>query len=114
MSFGLGLSRRRYARNRGRGNDCSTSGSSQQGLGIALANPAVFLNDLDLEVSREPRFAGALRDYGCPDFRRAFREVERVESRLGWQVRFAFRHFPTPDIHPHAVAAASAAEAAAL
>jgi protein-disulfide isomerase len=29
-------------------------------------------------------------------------------------VRFAFRHFPLTDIHPHALAAAAAAEAAAL
>ena len=59
------------------------------------------------------RLIWGYRDYGCPDFRRAFREVERVESRLGGQVRFAFRHFPTPEIHTHAVAAASAAEALA-
>jgi protein-disulfide isomerase len=29
-------------------------------------------------------------------------------------VRFAFRHFPLSDIHPHALAASAAAEAAAL
>ena len=39
---------------------------------------------------------------------------ERVEQRLGDAVRFAFRHFPLTEIHPHALAAALAAEAAAL
>jgi protein-disulfide isomerase len=51
-------------------------------------------------------------DYECPYSRRAFREIERVERRLGG-VRFAFRHFPLTDIHPHALAAAAAVEAAA-
>jgi formate-nitrite transporter family protein len=53
-------------------------------------------------------------DYECPYSRRAFREIERVEGELGEDVRFAFRHFPLTEIHPHALAAAAAAEAAAL
>ena len=52
-------------------------------------------------------------DYECPYSRQAFREIERVERRLGDGVRFAFRHFPLTEIHPHALAAAAAAEAAA-
>ena len=51
-------------------------------------------------------------DYECPYSRRAFREIERVEKQTG--VRFAFRHFPLTQIHPHALAASAAAEAAAL
>ena len=53
-------------------------------------------------------------DYECPYSRRAYLEIERLERRLRGQVRFAFRHFPLVDIHPHARAAAAAAEAAAL
>ena len=53
-------------------------------------------------------------DYECPYSRRAFREIQQVERRLGEGVRFAFRHFPLTEIHPHALAAAAAAEAAAL
>jgi protein-disulfide isomerase len=52
-------------------------------------------------------------DYECPYSRQAFREIQRVEGRLGDGVRFAFRHFPLTEIHPHALAAAAAAEAAA-
>src|SRR3954469_14031393 len=48
-------------------------------------------------------------DYECPYSRQAFGEIERLEG-----VRFAFRHFPLTDVHPHALAAAAAAEAAAL
>ena len=50
-------------------------------------------------------------DYECPYSRQAFRAIEQVEQQLGGNVRFAFRHFPLTDIHPHALAAA--AEAAA-
>jgi protein-disulfide isomerase len=53
-------------------------------------------------------------DYECPYSRRAFREIERVERRLREGVRFAFRHFPLTEVHPHALAASAAAEAAAL
>jgi protein-disulfide isomerase len=51
-------------------------------------------------------------DYECPYSRQAFRAIERVERTD--DVRFAFRHFPLTEIHPHALAAAAAAEAAAL
>jgi protein-disulfide isomerase len=53
-------------------------------------------------------------DYECPYSRQAFHAIEQVEQRLGGNMRFAFRHFPLTRIHPHALAAAAAAEAAAL
>jgi protein-disulfide isomerase len=52
-------------------------------------------------------------DYECPYSRQAFREIERVEQQLPGRTRFAFRHFPLTEIHPHALSAAAAAEAAA-
>ena len=52
-------------------------------------------------------------DYECPYSRQAFHAIELVEQQLGGSVRFAFRHFPLTGIHPHALAAAAAAEAAA-
>jgi protein-disulfide isomerase len=51
-------------------------------------------------------------DYECPYSRQAFRSIQQVGQQLGGNVRFAFRHFPLPQIHPHALAAAAAAEAA--
>ena len=53
-------------------------------------------------------------DYECPYSRQAFRAIELVERQLGGNLRFAFRHFPLTGIHPHALAAAAAAEAAAV
>ena len=52
-------------------------------------------------------------DYECPYSRQAFRAIERVERELSGRLRFAYRHFPLTQIHPHALAAAATAEAAA-
>jgi protein-disulfide isomerase len=64
---------------------------------------------------RGPEAAPLLVEYGdyeCPYSRQAFREIERVERRLESGLRFVFRHFPLTELHPHALAAAAAAEAA--
>ena len=53
-------------------------------------------------------------DYECPYSRQAFHAIEHAGQQLGGNMRFAFRHFPLTRIHPHALAAAAAAEAAAL
>lgn len=52
-------------------------------------------------------------DYECPYSREAYRSIQTVENLLLDRVRFAFRHFPLTEIHPHALAASVAAEAAA-
>ena len=77
------------------------------------------MEPLEEEVDhvRGPSAARVLVEYGdyeCPYSRQAFRAIERVERQLNGGVRFAFRHFPLTDIHPHALTAAAAAEAAAL
>jgi protein-disulfide isomerase len=51
-------------------------------------------------------------DYECPHCGLAHPIVKEVQHRLGRQLRFAFRHFPLAEIHPHAEMAAEAAEAA--
>lgn len=52
-------------------------------------------------------------DYECPDCLNAVPMVEEIRQELGDRLRFVFRHFPQSSIHPHASAAAEAAEAAA-
>ncbi len=52
-------------------------------------------------------------DYECPDCLNAFPIIEEVRKSLRDRLRFVFRHFPQSSIHPHASAAAEAAEAAA-
>jgi protein-disulfide isomerase len=50
-------------------------------------------------------------DYECPYTRVAYRSVQFLE-REGVPFRFVFRHFPLVEIHPHALTAAEASEAA--
>jgi protein-disulfide isomerase len=51
-------------------------------------------------------------DYECPHCGKAYPIVEAVRRRLGDTLRFAYRHFPLTQIHPHAYQAAQMAEAA--
>jgi protein-disulfide isomerase len=78
----------------------------------------VSLEPLDESVDhlRGPATGRVILEYGdyeCPYSRRAFREIQRVLVHRD-DVGFVFRHFPLTSIHPHALAAAAAAEAAAL
>jgi protein-disulfide isomerase len=52
-------------------------------------------------------------DFECPYCAAAQSILARVRSRLGDELRFAFRHLPLESVHPHARHAAEAAEAAA-
>jgi protein-disulfide isomerase len=52
-------------------------------------------------------------DYECPYCRGAARDVHLLLDHYPETVRFVFRNFPIPQLHPHAEQAAEAAEAAA-
>jgi protein-disulfide isomerase len=80
-------------------------------------NPTTQPLDEAVDHVRGPSGAPLIIEYGdyeCPYSRQAFREIERVRGQRSGSVRFAFRHFPLTEIHPHALAASAAAEAAAL
>ena len=51
-------------------------------------------------------------DYECPYTRQSTTVVRVLQQVLGDQLRFVFRNFPLTEIHPHALNAALAAEAA--
>jgi len=73
--------------------------------------------DEEVDHARGPTAGRLILEYGdyeCPCSRQAYRAIEHVEQELSRRVRFAFRHFPLVQIHPHAFGAAAAAEAAAL
>jgi protein-disulfide isomerase len=53
-------------------------------------------------------------DFECPYCRKAAPVIEEVRERLGTRLVFAFRHFPLAELHPYALSAAVASEAAAL
>jgi protein-disulfide isomerase len=51
-------------------------------------------------------------DYECPYCGEAYPIVKELQERMGARLRFVFRNFPISTSHPHAEAAAEAAEAA--
>jgi protein-disulfide isomerase len=51
-------------------------------------------------------------DFECPSCKHAEPAVKMLLKRFEERVRFAFRHFPVEEFHPHALAAAEAAECA--
>jgi protein-disulfide isomerase len=51
-------------------------------------------------------------DYECPSCLNFVPILQEVRETLGDRLRFIFRHFPQSSIHPHASAAAEAAESA--
>ena len=53
-------------------------------------------------------------DFECPYCRSAAPVVAEVRRRMGDRLVFAFRHFPLAEVHPFAIAAALAAEAAGV
>jgi len=51
-------------------------------------------------------------DFECPICAQAHQTMKILLKHYGQRIRFAFRHFPLVDAHPHAELAAEAAEAA--
>ncbi|MDP2343532.1 MAG: DsbA family protein [Deltaproteobacteria bacterium] len=51
-------------------------------------------------------------DFQCPYCGEAFWELRRLVEAAAPELRFVFRHFPMSQVHPHAMIAAEAAEAA--
>jgi protein-disulfide isomerase len=51
-------------------------------------------------------------DYECPHCGEAYPITKMVQNRMGNRLRFVYRHFPLAELHPHALTAAEAAEAA--
>lgn len=51
-------------------------------------------------------------DFECPNCKQAAPAVRLLLDRFPGRVRFAFRHFPLEEVHPHALAAAETAEIA--
>jgi protein-disulfide isomerase len=49
-------------------------------------------------------------DYECPHCKAAYPVVKALQAELEDQLCFVYRHFPLMEIHPHALAAAEAAE----
>ena len=78
-----------------------------------ILNPPVGPGDHALGPADAPVTLVEYGDYECPHCGRAHVVLQTVRAGLGEDVRFVFRNFPLAEIHPHAQAAAEAAESVA-
>ncbi|MDX2088113.1 MAG: thioredoxin domain-containing protein [Kofleriaceae bacterium] len=62
--------------------------------------------------SRAPLTLLEYGDYQCPYCGQAYRIIKNVQQHFGNRLRFVFRNFPLTEVHPMALPAAEAAEAA--
>jgi protein-disulfide isomerase len=74
--------------------------------------PAITADDHVRGLADAPVTVLEYGDYECPYCRGAARDVHELLDRYPDSVRFVFRNFPIPQLHPHAEQAAEAAEAA--
>ena len=80
---------------------------------IATLNPPVDpLRDHVRGPTDAPVTLVEYADFQCPYCGNAYAVVGELLERFGDGVRFVFRHMPLADLHPRAMAAAEAAEAA--
>ena len=79
---------------------------------LARLQPPVSERDHVQGPANAPATLVEYGDFECPFCGRAHPIVKAVQARLGRRMRFVFRHFPLTEIHPHALPAAEAAEAA--
>ena len=104
-----------------------TLGTDHRAKGTVLAKetetpPTIHLADsLSRPINNEDHTSGSesapvtLLMYGAYEFPFCVEGngiVKRVREHFGERLRFAFRHFPRTNVHPHAEAAAEVAEAA--
>lgn len=79
-----------------------------------LLKPPVNSTDHIRGNSNAPLELVEYGDFECSDCGRAYPIIKTIQQALGDDLKFVFRNFPLTQIHPHAVNAAVAAEAAAL
>ncbi len=78
-----------------------------------FAVPEITADDHMLGPADAPVTVLEYGDYECPYCRGAARDVHSMLDLYPGRIRFVFRNFPIPQLHPHAQQAAEAAEAAA-
>lgn len=77
-------------------------------------DPPLGTHDHVLGTLGSPHTLVEYGDFECPYCRRAAPIIGQVRRRMGGGLAVAFRHFPLAEVHPFALAAAVAAEGAAL
>ena len=80
----------------------------------AMLTPPVSTRDHTEGPDDAPLTLVEYGDYQCPYCGAAYPVVKRLQKTLGKKLLFVFRNFPLTQMHPYALIAAEAAEAAAL
>src|SRR5438105_11520846 len=73
---------------------------------------AVNPRDHNLGASHAPVTVVEYGDFECPNCKQAAPAVKLILERFAGRIRLVWRHFPLEEVHPHALLAAEAAEAA--
>ncbi len=76
-----------------------------------LAVPVAAIDHL-IGAEHAPVTVVEYGDFECPNCKQAAPAVKLLLERFAGRVRVVFRHFPLEEVHPHALLAAQAAEAA--
>ena len=74
---------------------------------------AVNASDHNLGPTHAPVTVVEYGDFECPNCKQAAPALKLLLHRFAGHVRLVWRHFPLEEVHPHALHAALAAEAAA-
>ena len=88
--------------------------SPPEPVGLTLARPVDPERD---HIRGKPDAPLTLVEYGdfeCPFCSRATGSIDEVREHFGDELRYVWRHLPLERVHPHALDAAMASEAAAL
>src|SRR5947207_13704897 len=72
----------------------------------------VDASDHTIGASHSPVTIVEYGDLECPNCKQAAPAVKLLLHRFSGRLRFAFRHFPLEEVHPHAMQAAETAESA--
>lgn len=86
--------------------------SSSAGVGPAVSDQTLLKSDTHHEGSGAVKLV-EFGDYQCPACGAAYPVVKRIMNEYNGKVTLYFRNFPLTNLHPNALAAANAAEAAA-
>jgi len=79
---------------------------------MSQLKPPVDKNDHTEGLPNAPITLVEFGDFECPHCGAAYPVIKEIQKAFKKQLRFVFRPFPLSNVHPHALQAAAAAEAA--
>jgi protein-disulfide isomerase len=103
---------RRAIQSRGATRSIEPAGASLSSHQFFKLSTPVSAVDYVLGPEHAPVTVVEYADFECPNCKQAAPAVKLLLERFAQRVRFAFRHYPLEEVHPHALMAAETAECA--